>query len=90
MREALNRINELQQETIDKADQVQGSKEYVSAQMKLYAEAEKHRIELNFIIQQQEMIAEKFVSVGKHSIWPPRAFTLSQQKHQHLATVSVS
>ena len=43
MREAVNRINELQQETIDKADKVQGSKEYVSEQMKLYAEAEKHR-----------------------------------------------
>ena len=28
--------------------------------------------------------------VGKHSIWPPRALTLGQQKHQHLATVSVS
>jgi len=62
MREAVNRINELQQETIDKADKVQGSKEYVSEQMKLYAKAEKHRIELNSIIQQQEMIAEKFVS----------------------------
>ena len=62
MREAVNRINELQQETIDKADKVQGSKEYVSEQMQLYAKAEKHRIELNSIIQQQEMIAEKFVS----------------------------
>ena len=28
--------------------------------------------------------------VGKHSIWPPRALTLGQQKRQHLATVSVS
>ena len=62
MREAVNRINELQQETIDKADKVQGSKECVSEQMKLYVKAEKHRIELNSIIQQQEMIAEKFVS----------------------------
>lgn len=62
MREAINRINELQQETINKADKVQGSKEYVSEQMKLYNEAEEHRIKLNSIIYQQEMIAEKFVS----------------------------
>jgi len=43
MQQAIKRINELQQETINKADQIDGAKEYVGQQMKLFNEAEKHR-----------------------------------------------
>ena len=62
MEQAINRINELQKETIEKADKIEGSKEYVAQQMELFQEAEEHRKKLNFIIQQQEIISEKFAS----------------------------
>jgi hypothetical protein len=63
MQQAIKRINELQQETIDKADQIDGAKEYVEQQMKLFNEAEKHRKQLNMIIQQQNTISEQFIKV---------------------------
>ena len=62
MEQAINRINELQRETIDKADKIEGSKEYVAQQMKLFQEAEEHRVKLNSIMQQQEVISEQFAS----------------------------
>ena len=62
MQQAINRINELQKETIEKADKIEGSKEYVAQQMKLFQEAEEHRKKLNFVIQQQEIISEQFAS----------------------------
>jgi hypothetical protein len=63
MQQAIKRINELQQETINKADQIDGAKEYVEKQMKLFNEAEKHRKQLSMIIQQQETISEQFIKV---------------------------
>jgi len=63
MQQAIKRINELQQETISKADQIDGAKEYVEEQMKLFNEAEKHRKQLSMIIQQQETISEQFIKV---------------------------
>jgi len=63
MQQAIKRINELQQETISKADQIDGAKEYVEEQMKLFNEAEKHRKQLSIIIQQQETISEQFIKV---------------------------
>jgi len=62
MQQAINRINELQRETIEKADKIEGSKEYVAKQMKLFQEAEEHRRKLNSIIQEQEVISEQFAS----------------------------
>jgi len=55
---AIARINELQNDTIRRADKVKGSKEYVEKQMKLFAQAEKHRKMLNAVVHQQEVIAE--------------------------------
>lgn len=63
MQQAIKRINELQQETISKADQIDGAKEYVEEQMKLFNEAEKYRKQLSMIIQQQETISEQFIKV---------------------------
>jgi len=63
MQQAIKRINELQQETINKVDQIDGAKEYVEQQMKLFNEAEKHRKQLSMIIQQQETISEQFIKV---------------------------
>lgn len=58
---AIDRINELQNETIQKADKIQGSKEYVDKQMQLFQEAEEHRKMLNAVIHQQEQISQEFV-----------------------------
>ena len=62
MEQAINRINELQRETIEKADKIEGSKEYVAQQMKLFQEAEEHRKNLNSVLHQQEVISEQFAS----------------------------
>jgi len=58
---AINRINELQSDTIQKADKVKGSKEYIEKQMELFEQAEQHRKMLNAVVHQQEVIAEQFV-----------------------------
>jgi len=60
MQQAMIRIDELQQEVIDKADKIEGAKEYVEQQMKLFNEAEKHRKQLNMIIHKQEIISKQF------------------------------
>jgi len=58
---AIDRINELQSDTIQRAEKVQGSKEYIEKQMKLFKEAEEHRRMLNAVIYQQEQISQEFV-----------------------------
>ena len=63
MHQAMKRIDELQQEVIDKADKIEGAKEYVEEQMRLFHEAEKHRKQLNMIMQQQEMVSKEFKRV---------------------------
>jgi hypothetical protein len=46
---AIERINELQNDIIRRADKVKGSKEYVEKQMKLFEQAERDRKRLNKI-----------------------------------------
>jgi len=58
---AIDRINELQSDTIQRAEKVQGSKEYIEKQMKLFKEAEEYRRMLNAVIYQQEQISQEFV-----------------------------
>jgi len=58
---AISRINELQSDTIQRADKVKGSKEYIEKQMELFEQAEQHRKMLNAVVHQQEVIAEQFV-----------------------------
>ena len=60
MQEAMKRIDELQQEVINKADKIDGAKEYVEQQMKLFREAEEHRKSLITVMQQQETISKQF------------------------------
>ena len=62
IKQAIHRINELQRETIEKADKIQGSREYVEEQMKLFKEAEEYRKKLNAIKQKQSIISEQFAS----------------------------
>ena len=61
MDKAISRINELQEETIKKADAIEGSKDYVDQQKKLYEQAEIHRKSLNSIIHQQELVSKQFI-----------------------------
>lgn len=58
---AIDRINEIQNDTIQKADKVQGSKEYIEKQMQLFEQAEQYRKMLNAVIHQQETISEQFI-----------------------------
>lgn len=58
---AITRINELQSDTIKRADKVKGAKEYIEKQMELFKQAEEHRRLLNAVVHQQEVIAEQFV-----------------------------
>ncbi len=58
---AIDRINELQNDTVERADRVEGSKEYVVKQMKLFEQAQQHRKMLNAVVHQQEVIAKQFV-----------------------------
>lgn len=58
---AIGRINELQSDTIQRAEKVKGSKEYIEKQMQLFKEAEEHRKMLNAVIHQQEQISQEFV-----------------------------
>ena len=58
---AINRINELQNETIQKANSIEGSKEFVAEQMKLFKEAEEYRHKLELVVTKQETVSKKFV-----------------------------
>ncbi len=57
----LDDFNALKRDTIQRAEKVKGSKEYIEKQMKLFKEAEEHRKMLNAVIHQQEQISQEFV-----------------------------
>ena len=61
LKKAVIRVNELQNETIQKADKIDGSKQYVAKQMKLFQEAEEHRQMLNTIISEQQQVSSQFI-----------------------------
>lgn len=61
LKKAVVRVNELQNETIQKADKINGSKEYVEKQMKLFQEAEEHRQMLNTVIHEQQQTSSQFL-----------------------------
>ena len=60
MKNALNRINELQQEIIDKSKNIAGAEEFVKQKMALYEEDEKIRQMAKNIQLQEKIITEKF------------------------------
>ena len=60
MKQAIIRIDELQQEVTDKAGKIEGAKEYVEQQMKLFNKATKHRKQLSMIIQKQDLSQNSF------------------------------
>ncbi|MCT7466692.1 hypothetical protein N5T78_08885 [Aliarcobacter cryaerophilus] len=60
MKNALNRINELQQEIINKSKNIAGAEEFVRQKMALYEEDEKIRQMAKNIQLQEKIITEKF------------------------------
>ena len=60
MKNALNRINELQQEIINKSKNIAGAEEFVKQKMALYEEDEKSRQMAKNIQLQEKIITEKF------------------------------
>jgi hypothetical protein len=60
MKNALNRINELQQEIINKSKNIAGAEEFVKQKMALYEEDEKIRQMAKNIQLQEKIITEKF------------------------------
>ncbi|MCT7514780.1 hypothetical protein [Aliarcobacter cryaerophilus] len=60
MKSALNRINELQQEIINKSKNIAGAEEFVKQKMALYEEDEKIRQMAKNIQLQEKIITEKF------------------------------
>lgn len=60
MKNALNRINELQKEIIDKSKNIAGAEEFVKQKMALYEEDEKIRQMAKNIQLQEKIITEKF------------------------------
>ena len=60
MKNALNRINELQQEIINKSKNIPGAEEFVKQKMALYEEDEKIRQMAKNIQLQEKIITEKF------------------------------
>ncbi|MGJ0457074.1 hypothetical protein NG782_10285 [Aliarcobacter cryaerophilus] len=60
MKNALNRINELQQEIINKSKNIPGAEEFVKQKMALYEEDEKIRQMAKNIQLQEKIITENF------------------------------
>ena len=60
MKNALNRINELQQEIVNKSKNIAGAEEFVKQKMALYEEDEKIRQMAKNIQLQEKIITENF------------------------------
>ena len=60
MKNALNRINELQQEIINKSKNIAGAEEFVKQKIALYEEDEKIRQMAKNIQLQEKIITENF------------------------------
>lgn len=60
MKNALNRINELQKDIIDKSKNIAGAEEFVQKKMALYEEDERVRQMAKNIQLQEKIITENF------------------------------
>ncbi len=65
MQNALIRINELQNEMIEKSKMIDGSDEYVQQKMKLFIQSEKADKELKNIQIAEQILTENFLSAHK-------------------------
>lgn len=62
MKKAIKRIDELQQEIVEKAKNIAGSEEFIKQKMALYEEDEKIRQMARDIQLQEKAITDKFFS----------------------------
>lgn len=62
MKNAIKRINELQQEIVEKAKNIAGSEEFIKQKMALYEEDEKIRQMAKNIQMKEKAITDKFFS----------------------------
>jgi len=60
MRAALNRINQLQNEVIEKSKTIDGAEDFVKQKIKLYEEDEKIRAMSKKIYMQEKQITDNF------------------------------
>ena len=65
MQEAMIRIDELQNEIIEKSKLINGSDEYVKQKMKLFKRSEKAEKELRNIRREEEILTKGFLSTCK-------------------------
>ncbi len=65
-KDMLNKINELQNETIQKAEKISGSDEYIKKQIELFHEAEKYRKSLSSQITKEEIeVSMQFAKIAE-------------------------
>ncbi len=62
MQQALKRIDELQNDIIEKSKNITGADKYVSEKMRLFQENEKRRKELMSLQVQEQILTETFLS----------------------------
>lgn len=61
MQSAITRINELQNEVIEKSKQVEGAEAYVQKRLALFDEYQKLRKDFKFIQLQEQQITKSFL-----------------------------
>jgi hypothetical protein len=65
MKKAIKRIDELQNEVIEKSKTINGADEYVQAKIRLFQENEEARKRVKKIQIKERVITEKFLSTHK-------------------------
>jgi len=62
MQQALKRINELQNDIVEKSKNIEGADEYIQKKMKLFKLNEAKRHELKILQIQEEQLTEQFLA----------------------------
>lgn len=65
MKKAIKRIDELQNEVIEKSKTISGADEYVQAKIKLFQENEEARKRIRNIQEQERVLTEDFLTIHK-------------------------
>ncbi|WP_297439967.1 hypothetical protein [Sulfurimonas sp.] len=62
MQQALKRIDELQNDIVEKSKNIEGADEYIQEKMKLFKLNEEKRQELKILQMQEEQLTEQFLA----------------------------
>ena len=65
MKKAITRIDELQNEVIEKSKTINGADEYIQAKIKLFQENEEARKRIRNIQVQERILTENFLATNK-------------------------